>query len=246
MIDWETIEPDVIKRVPVHYTKGRGGKSVEFIGIHYNAGNLTTEGCYNVWLTREASAHYQVEDSGRIGQLVWDRDTAWALGNFDKNQRSINIEHANRPDGTITDECLDNGAHLVAALCKMYDLGRPEWLVNVYPHSYFMATSCPGQIYGSQKSAYIERAQWWYDDMMGHHKKEEDMTTDQENMLREIYNQVTRTDDPTGRNQNFNDHDPIKFIAQAIQAGFAEVTEQIAAFTEELKKLNDKKEDADE
>lgn len=41
-------------------------------------------------------AHYQVEEGGRIGPLVWDSNTAWSLGNFDANQRSINIEHANR------------------------------------------------------------------------------------------------------------------------------------------------------
>lgn len=164
-MNFETLDADKVMILPKHYTKGRGSKKVEFIGIHYNAGNLTTEGCYNVWLTREASAHYQVEDDGVVGQLVWDRDTAWALGNFNANQRSINIEHANRSDGTITDACLDSGAHLVAALCIDNGLGRPEWLVNVFPHKYFMSTSCPGQIYGSQKQAYIERAQYWYDQM---------------------------------------------------------------------------------
>lgn len=165
-MNFETLDADVVKLVPVHYTSGRGGRQVEFVGIHYNAGDLTVEGCYNVWLNREASAHYQVESNGRTGQLVWDGNTAWALGNFSANQKSINIEHANKPDGTITEACLDTGAHLVAALCKYYGLGRPEWNVNVFPHKHFSATSCPGQIYGSQKNAYIQRAQMWYDKMV--------------------------------------------------------------------------------
>ena len=38
--------------------------------------------------------------------------------------------------------------------------------MNVFPHKYFAATSCPGQIYGSQKDAYIQRAQKWYDQMV--------------------------------------------------------------------------------
>ena len=164
-MNYDTLDADVVKILPVHYTPGRGGRNIEFIGIHYNAGDLTVEGCYNVWLTRAASAHYQVESSGRWGQLVWDGDTAWALGNFAANQKSINIEHANNPDGTITEACLDAGAHLVAALCKYYGLGRPEWDVNVFPHKHFSATSCPGQIYGSQKDAYIQKAQYWYDQM---------------------------------------------------------------------------------
>lgn len=166
-MNYDTLDADVVKILPKHFTKGRGGKKVTFIGIHYNAGNLTVEGCYNVWETRKASAHYQVEASGRIGQLVWDSNTAWALGNFAKNQQSINIEHANRPDGTITEACLDAGAHLVAALCKHYGLGRPQWDVNVIPHCKISPTSCPGQIYKSQKNAYIQRAQYWYDIMTG-------------------------------------------------------------------------------
>lgn len=167
MKDWENLTADVNKILSVHYTSGRSGAKVNKVIVHYNAGNLTVEGCYSVWQTRAASAHYQVESSGRIGQLVWDKDTAWHAGNWNANISSIGIEHANQPDGTITESCLDNGAHLVAAICKSYGLGRPQWLVNVFPHKYFSATSCPGQIYGSQKDAYIKRAQQWYDYMTG-------------------------------------------------------------------------------
>lgn len=167
MKDWGKLKADVDMILSKHFTKGRGGKKVDKVIVHYNAGNLTIGGCYSVWQGREASAHYQVEDGGRIGQLVWDADTAWHCGVFTQNQRSIGIEHANRADGTISEKCLDNGAHLVAAICKHYGLGRPEWLKNVFPHKYFKATSCPGQIYGSQKDAYIKRAQEWYDAMTG-------------------------------------------------------------------------------
>ena len=166
-MDFVNLKADVNKILNKHFTSGRGGKKIDKIVVHYNAGNLTVEGCYSVWQTRAASAHYQVEESGRIGQLVWDKDTAWHAGNFNQNQRSIGIEHANYRNGTISNKCLDAGAHLVAALCKYYGLGRPQWLVNVFPHRYFASTSCPGQIYGSQKDAYIQRAQQWYDSMMG-------------------------------------------------------------------------------
>lgn len=166
-MDWINLKADVNKILTKHFTVGRGGKKIDKIVVHYNAGNLTVEGCYSVWQTRQASAHYQVEESGRIGQLVWDKDTAWHASNFNQNQRSIGIEHANYSNGTISSKCLDAGAHLVAALCKYYGLGRPQWLVNVFPHKYFAATSCPGQIYGSQKDAYIQRAQQWYDSMTG-------------------------------------------------------------------------------
>lgn len=171
-MNFETLEADVNLILDKHYTPGRGGKSVSFVGIHYNYGDLTVEDCYNVWQTREASAQYQVESSGRTGQLVWDKDTAWALGNFDKNQRSINIEHANKPDGSFTEACLDTGAHLVAAICKAYNLGRPQWDVNVIPHKAISPTSCPGELYGRYKDIYIQKAQHWYDVMTGAIKPE--------------------------------------------------------------------------
>lgn len=167
MKDWNKLEADVNRILTKHFTSGRSGYKVKYVVVHYNAANLTVEGCYSVWQTREASAHYQVEDSGRIGQLVWDSDTAWHCGDWVGNCSSIGIEHANKSDGTITDDCLDNGAHLVAAICKYYGLGRPQWNKNVYPHKHFVSTSCPGQIYGSQKDAYIKRAQEWYDYMTG-------------------------------------------------------------------------------
>lgn len=167
MKDWAKVDADVVKILPVHFNEGRGGHDIDKIVTHYNAGNLSVDGCYDTWKNRKASAHYQVQSDGIIGQLVWDSDTAWHCGVFEQNQRSIGVEHANMADGTITETCLDNGAHLVAALCIKFELGRPQWLKNVFPHKHFKATSCPGQIYGSQKDAYITRAQHWYDVMTG-------------------------------------------------------------------------------
>lgn len=166
-MDWDNLVADTEDILTVHFSGGRDGHTLDKVIVHYNDGNLTVEDCYRVWQSREASAHYQVEESGRIGQLVYDADTSWNCGKWVPNCESIGIEHANRSDGTISDACLDAGAHLVAAICKKYGLGRPEWLTNVFPHCYFVSTSCPGEIYGSQKDAYISRAQDWYDKMTG-------------------------------------------------------------------------------
>ena len=167
-MDFENLNADVNMILNKHFTRGRGGYNIEFVVIHYNYGDLTVEGCYSVWQTREASAHYQVESSGRIGQLVWDGDTAWHAGNFSANQKSIGIEHANQGD-SMTDACIENGAHLCAAVCKYYGLGRPEWMRNVFPHCHFSSTSCPGPLKEgtSYHDKYMERAQYWYDVMTG-------------------------------------------------------------------------------
>lgn len=167
MKNWENIEADENLILTKHFTPGRAG-TINKIVLHHNAGNLTIRGCYNVWQDREASAHYQVQSDGRIGQLVWDKDTAWHAGDFDANSTSIGIEHADcqAHPWKISDACLENGAHLVAALCKYYKLGRPTWMKNVFPHNHFSSTECPASIAGSQNAAYMKRAQEWYDAMM--------------------------------------------------------------------------------
>lgn len=129
MKNWNTLEADINLIMNKHFTKGRNGNTITKIIVHHNCGNLTTKGCWEVWQTRQASAHYQVEADGTIGQLVWDADTAWHAGNWQTNLTSIGIEHANNHIGipwTISEATLDNGAHLVAALCHYYKLGRPK------------------------------------------------------------------------------------------------------------------------
>lgn len=167
-MDFENLKADVNRIMPTHFTKGRRGRTLQLTVIHYNDGDLSVEDCYSVWQSREASAHYQVASDGTVGQLVWDADTAWHAGNWDANCKSIGIEHANQGD-SITDACLESGAHLLAAIHKFYGLGRPEWGVNVFPHCRFSATDCPGPLKEgtSFHNRYMARAQQWYDAMVG-------------------------------------------------------------------------------
>ena len=159
-----------------HYSKGRydashGGQHViKQIVIHHNEGNLTTEGCWHTWQTREASAHYQVESSGTVGQLVYDSDTAWRAGNWVKNLDSIGIEHADAPGSTaahryLTEAAINAGSKLVALLCLQYNLGIPEWGVNVIGHNEVTSTDSPASLGrgGSQHNEYISKARSWYE-----------------------------------------------------------------------------------
>ena len=167
-MDWIGLNADVERILTKHYTPGRNG-SIKAVTIHHMGGNLSIDGCYSTWQTREASAHYAVQADGTIGQLVNDWDTAWACANAWANSNTISIEHANNQFGpwTVNDTVLDQGAHLVAAICRKYGLGRPEWLVNVFPHSHWSATDCPGELQRSQNAEYMARAQAWYDEMGG-------------------------------------------------------------------------------
>lgn len=174
MKNWATLEPDKYALVGSHrFTKGRSRK-IDRVVIHHNAAvNWSTERVRDLWNNeRQASAHYQVEANGIIGQIVNDSDTAWHATNADINARSIGIEHANISGPNrwqISDKTIEEGAHLVAALCKFYKLGRPQWGVNVFGHSQFASTSCPHQLApgGEDHATYMKRAQYWYDQMTG-------------------------------------------------------------------------------
>lgn len=169
MKNWDTLEADVTRILTKHFTPGRAS-AIKFVSVHHNAGNLSMDDIWNTWQEREASAQYQV-NGDQVGQFVWDSDTAWALGNFVANGQSINVEHANSGGAAqgwpVSGATLETGAHLVAAICKFYKLGRPQWFVNVFPHQYFSQTACPGVLAGSQAAFYIGRAQAWYDQMTG-------------------------------------------------------------------------------
>ena len=165
-MNFDTLEPDqsFIGQVP-NFTQGRDGNTIDKIILHHNAGDLTLEGIVSVFNDNGTSAHYQVDSQGRVGQYVELEDTAWHAGNWVANTQSIGIEHADVTSDpySISEECLDNGAHLVAALCREYRLGRPQWEVNVWPHYDFTATACPASIAGSQRDEYMSKAQAYYD-----------------------------------------------------------------------------------
>lgn len=169
-MDWKNLQPDVYMRVAAGFTNGRP-YGISGVTVHHMAGNLTLEQCKAALDSNGTGAHYGVA-GGRVAQFVDDYNRAWAcgdgIGTGGGNDRTISIEHANdhADPWTVSEDTLDTGAHLTAAICAYYKLGRPEWGKNVWPHRHWSATACPGELYGSQKDAYIARAQAWYDSMV--------------------------------------------------------------------------------
>ena len=170
-MDYQNLKADVERFLSRHYSPGRDGNNIDKVVIHHNAGCLSVDDIYNVWQSREASAHYQVTEDGTVGQLVHDWDTAWHAGSWAANSSSIGVEHANcggpNEGWPISDETVIAGARLVAALCWGYNLGRPEWCVNVFPHQYFSSTACPGQLATTHRDRYMAEAQRFYDELTG-------------------------------------------------------------------------------
>lgn len=171
MKDYLNVIPDKTKIMGRHFTPGRGGRKIRHITRHHTAGVLTTEQVWDVWQTRQASAHYIVETDGTVGQLVWDRDTSWANANLQANQESITIEHSNSAgageDWPISDATILGGARLAAALCRFYQLGRPEYGVNIRDHREWGQTSCPYHLAhgGKYHARWMGEAQRFYDEL---------------------------------------------------------------------------------
>lgn len=149
-----------------NYDSGRA--ALDRVVVHHNAGVAFSHGAvYSAFSANGTSAHYNVDVHGSVCQYVHDSDTAWHCPGV--NSRSIGIEHANDggPDSgwNVGEATIDAGAHLTAALCRAYGLGRPEWRVNVFPHSDFYSTACPASLRDTYAGEYIDKAQQYYDDL---------------------------------------------------------------------------------
>ena len=172
MKNWATLEPDVVKLMNKHYSPGRAGHKITHVVIHHNAGILSINQIWQVWQTREASAHYQVESGGRIGQLVWDRDTAWHAASQTINRQSIGIEISNNtgsPGWGISETAIEEAAHLTAAILVYYKLGSPASGRNIRWHREFASTSCPHHLApgGKYNQHFMNRVRFWYASMTG-------------------------------------------------------------------------------
>lgn len=141
---------------------GRGGNKPIRIAVHHMAGNLSVAQCGNVFKNNKVSAHYGVNGKN-IGCYVDENNTAWALGNFSWNQKSINIECANDGGAStnwhVSDETIETTINLIVDIA--YRLG---WTYIAYDgtlagsdiimHKWIASTACPGS-YLSSKMKYI-------------------------------------------------------------------------------------------
>lgn len=141
---------------------GRGGCKIEKIFVHHMAGILTAEQCGNVFKTREASAHYGIDNKGRVGQYVKEEDTAWHCGSKYYNQRSIGIELSNDAGASgnwhVSDKVISKCIDLIVDICRRNGISKINYTGdlkgNLCMHTWVASTACPGP-YMKKKFKYI-------------------------------------------------------------------------------------------
>lgn len=131
MADFANVQPDEYKLLGRNFSAGRPF-GIKGVTIHHMAGDLNSGQCNGIWGANGCSAHYSVDRNGHIVQHVNDTDRAYAcgdgIGTGRGNDTTISIEHANSGSNpwTVHEKAIESGAHLVAALCLYYGLGRPS------------------------------------------------------------------------------------------------------------------------
>jgi hypothetical protein len=116
------------------------------VTFHHNGGRLSHEGVLEVWKTREASAHFDVDGNGAVAQYVRVNEYAWATGNTEGNKSSISIELANAtlaPDYQVADATWKSGARLAGWLFARV-IGQRPTRETVHLHHDWKSTLCAG------------------------------------------------------------------------------------------------------
>ena len=122
-------------------TAGRQGTAVNLIVLHWMAGTLASTRTTFTDGKRQASAHYGVEN-GTVHQYVSEADTAWSLGNWAANLRSISVEISAGPGRDATPATIATVIALVTDLCRRYGLSAAA----IGKHKDYSPTQCPGTI----------------------------------------------------------------------------------------------------
>lgn len=139
------------------------------VTIHHNAGRLSHEGVLEVWKTRPASAHLDVDGAGAVAQYAWLNEYAWACGNTKGNQDSISIEMANSAvggDWPVAEVTWKSAARLAGWIFAKIIGTRPT-KDNMVPHHYWKATACAGPYMDRVFPQMIQLANVSYDYFVG-------------------------------------------------------------------------------
>ena len=128
-----------------YWSGGRFGRDWQAIVIHISECSSLQEVTDIFHGDRRASAHFAVGE-GQIAQYVNLSDTAWAVGNWEWNKRTVSIEHVGTTANPPTRATLDTSARLMAGLARLKGWTRLVVGENVGVHKWYGPTTCPATL----------------------------------------------------------------------------------------------------
>ena len=147
-----------------HVTHSTHAKTM--VTLHHNGGvNLSHQDILNIWKTRRASAHFDVDKAGAVAQYVAANEYAWACADHFGNETSISIEMANSsgdPKWLVSETTWREAARLTGWLFAHVIHARPTMATLVYHHHWF-ATACAGPYMDKVYSQVLAATQAAYD-----------------------------------------------------------------------------------
>lgn len=142
MVDFVLISP--------HKNSPRNN-SIKKITIHHMAGNMTVEACGRLFQSRQASSNYGIDNNGRVGMYVEEKDRSWCSASPSNDHQAITIECANdggAPDWHVSDKVLSTLIDLCVDICERNGIKEliytGDTSGNLTRHNMFCATACPG------------------------------------------------------------------------------------------------------
>lgn len=137
-------------------------KSITF---HHNGGlRFSHQTILNIWRTRPASAHFDVDADAKLAQYVNALEYAWAVGNTEGNVETISIEMANisvAPHWAVDEDTLRAAARLAGWLFAHVIKARPT-RNNVFVHKHWSQTSCAGPFVDANFDRLLRMTQTFY------------------------------------------------------------------------------------
>lgn len=123
------------------------------ITVHHMAGNMTLEsfGALVSRPSRQMSANYAIESSGRIGLFCHEADRSWCSSSPWNDHRAVTIEVANdggAPDWHVSDAAYESLLNLCTDICRRNGIAELTYTGDkngsLTMHCFYAATACPG------------------------------------------------------------------------------------------------------
>ena len=149
----------------VSYTKlspnhsGLRKQKIDTITPHCVVGHLSLQTLGNVFAptSRKASSNYGIDDNGKVGMYVEEKNRSWCTSSNANDQRAVTIEIASdtKHPYKITDGAMQGLIDLSVDICKRNNIPKLLWKAdksligkidkqNITVHRWFANTICPG------------------------------------------------------------------------------------------------------